>query len=87
MIELPAGLNKEILEIMVGRYGFALRIGNYKGGRRSTWWLLRPDLEYSDGPWGTRQKARKILDKPNWDGERKWGIEAAKEAIGLDLPK
>ena len=78
------GWHKSILELMVGRYGFAVRIGNggkVVSGSRSSWWLLRPDLKHVNGPFGTRQMARRLLGIPNWPGEREWGAEAAREAL------
>lgn len=76
-------MNGEILELMVGRYGFAVRVATIERGERcppgtrSAWYLLRPNGQFSNGPYGTRQMARRCLERPNWEGERQWGAEAA----------
>lgn len=71
------GWYASILELMVGKYGFAVRIGNHDKLGRSSWWLLRPDLKHVNGPFGTKKCARRLLNIPNWPGEREWGAEAA----------
>ena len=76
--EFPAWL--DINEMLVGRYGFAIKIcAPARPFARGSWFVLRPACKHISGPFGTRQKALQCLDEPNYPNEKQWGNIAAIE--------
>jgi hypothetical protein len=70
----------EIHEMLVGRYGFAIKlVPDKRPFARCQWFVLRPNCQHISGPFGTRNKAQQCLDKPNYEGEPRYGHEAAVE--------
>lgn len=64
-----------VLSVLVGRFGVAVRTPTTGG--RSGWYIFRHDCPHVCGPFGTRGKARNLLEEPNFEGEPEWGSMAA----------
>lgn len=82
MNEFPAF--PEVDDIIVGRYGVAVRLW---GGKRRPWFVLRPNCNHISGPFGTRQKAQRLLDEPYYEGEPQYGHNAAINWLKMKIAK
>ena len=84
--EFPA--YPDITEMLVGRYGFAVKLcPEARPFARGAWYVLRPGCKHITGPFGTRDRALRLLAAPNSENEREWGEEAVTEWLAHPTPR